>query len=296
MKSETLFIAERAAALHCPELLGKAAAPRDAVMVTQPVMVRFSRLFGACLAALCGGEAPSVTVKPLRLASSDDFRTNLAALAAHCVLVTGTPDNPLLATIDGAAILRMIDRTFGGRGEVPSVLPEALPPSADLLVSRLAGLIAEQLSVALGSAGTVLVRSQGSDLTDLYPFAAATELILAEFEIMEGLRTPWMVRLLLPASLAATLGGDPPTHRSSPTPRPQSSPGSEPFGSVPVTLSAMLVDMRMPLSAIAGLAPGQVIPVAIARQVPLRIGERTVATGTVGSKDDCVALQLTTLS
>jgi flagellar motor switch protein FliM len=39
-----------------------------------------------------------------------------------------------------------------------------------------------------------------------------------------------------------------------------------------------------------------VLPVAVARQVPLRIGSRTLTRGTVGSQDDRVALQLTTIA
>ena len=51
--------------------------------------------------------------------------------------------------------------------------------------------------------------------------------------------------------------------------------------------------MRIPFSVIAGLEVGQVLPVAVARQVPLRVGAATVAHGIVGAVDDRVAVQIT---
>lgn len=295
MKSESLFIAERPAALHCAELLGRGAAPLDAVAAMQPLAERFVRQLTACLVPLCGADLPGITPRPVRRTTGADYRSTLPALAAHCVLVTGTPDSPLLVTLDGGAILRMIDRTFGGRGETPSPLPETLPPSALLLIARLAGLIADRLSLIMGGEGTVLAQRHGADLAELYPFTPAADLVIADFAVTEGMRAPWLFQLALPAATAANLGTGPTQARPTNSKHATHHPDREPFGSVPVSLTATIVDTRLPLSAIAGLAPGVVLPVAVARQVPLRIGGRTIATGTVGSQDDRVALQLTAL-
>lgn len=292
MRAESLFIAERPAAQHCAELLGRGVAPLDAVAAMQPLAERFVRQLSACLAPLCGPGLPGITPRPVRRTTGADYRATLPALAAHCVLVTGTPDSPLLVTLDGGAILRMIDRTFGGRGETPSPLPEALPPSALLLIARLAGLIADRLSLIMGGEGTVLAQRHGADLAELYPFAPAADLVIADYAVSEGMRAPWLFQLALPAATAANLGAG--AAQARPT-QIHHRPDREPFGSVPVSLTATIVDTRMPLSAIAGLAPGVILPVAVARQVPLRIGGRTIATGTVGSQDDRVALQLSAL-
>ncbi len=292
MRAESLFIAERPAAQHCAELLGRGVAPLDAVAAMQPLAERFVRQLSACLAPLCGPDLPGITPRPVRRTTGADYRATLPALAAHCVLVTGTPDSPLLVTLDGGAILRMIDRTFGGRGETPSPLPEALPPSALLLIARLAGLIADRLSLIMGGEGTVLAQRHGADLAELYPFAPAADLVIADYAVSEGMRAPWLFQLALPAATAANLGAGTAQARLT---QIHHRPDREPFGSVPVSLTATIVDTRMPLSAIAGLAPGVILPVAVARQVPLRIGGRTIATGTVGSQDDRVALQLSAL-
>ncbi len=73
-------------------------------------------------------------------------------------------------------------------------------------------------------------------------------------------------------------------------------PLAEPFGALPLSLSAVLVDMRLPMALVAGFAPGMVVPVAVARKVPLRLGETLVAAGTVGTADDRVAIQITEIT
>jgi flagellar motor switch protein FliM len=61
-------------------------------------------------------------------------------------------------------------------------------------------------------------------------------------------------------------------------------------------LSATLVDMRVPLATAAALTPGMVLPVAVARAVPLAAGGSVIARGTVGHQDDRVALKLTQIA
>ena len=62
---------------------------------------------------------------------------------------------------------------------------------------------------------------------------------------------------------------------------------------IALPVSAVLVDMSLPFAAVANLCVGQVLPVAVARAVPLRVGGHTIAHGTVGTVDDRVAIQIT---
>jgi flagellar motor switch protein FliM len=48
----------------------------------------------------------------------------------------------------------------------------------------------------------------------------------------------------------------------------------------------------VPLAAISALEPGAVLPVAVARAVPLSIGGIEIARGTIGAQDDRVAVKL----
>ena len=54
--------------------------------------------------------------------------------------------------------------------------------------------------------------------------------------------------------------------------------------------------MPVSLAALAALEPGSILPVAIARAVPLAIGGQIIARGTIGAQDDRIALRLTQLA
>src|SRR5690606_31566751 len=73
-------------------------------------------------------------------------------------------------------------------------------------------------------------------------------------------------------------------------------PNAEPFAGIPLPLRAILIDMAMPVSTLANLAPGTVIPVSVARSVPLMVGDQVIGHGSVGSMDDRTALQLARIS
>lgn len=66
-----------------------------------------------------------------------------------------------------------------------------------------------------------------------------------------------------------------------------------PFDDLPLQLRAILVDMSMPVSKLSALAPGQVIPVPVARNIPLVSGTHTLAHGAIGTMEDRVAVRLT---
>ena len=66
-----------------------------------------------------------------------------------------------------------------------------------------------------------------------------------------------------------------------------------PYGDVPLTLSATLVDMTIGFRRLCALRPGDILPVAVARSVPLKADGKTIAHGTIGESDDRIAIQIT---
>jgi flagellar motor switch protein FliM len=113
--------------------------------------------------------------------------------------------------------------------------------------------------------------------------------------VMEGAKAPWKLTLALPlAMLPKLLGGA--DSGAAPRSTGAADPAAAPFADVPLPLTARLVDMKVSLSTIAALEPGMVLPVAVARAVPIAIGEQVIARGSVGTQDDCVALKLTQLA
>lgn len=287
MKPERTFIAERVAAQHCPELVSRGPDPAELTGHFARAGERFARRFAAALAPLVGGEEPKIAVLPPRELSESELTGLFGPLAAYSLLASAVPGVSLLAAVEGAAVLRLVDRAFGGTGEPPKAFPETLPGSAELMIEKLEALIARSLGEALGQDVRPLRRSVRLD--DLAPFPAGARLALLTCEVAEGAHAPWKLALALPQVLLARLFGQAaPDARAART----ADPAAQPFADMPLPLSATLVDMRVPLAAISALEPGAVLPVAVARAVPLSIGGIEIARGTIGAQDDRVAVKL----
>jgi flagellar motor switch protein FliM len=298
MKPERAFVAERVLAQHCPELLPSREAAPVALL---PALARFSdgvaRTLSNALASLSAGEAPLVRSAAARECTMADLAQGIAPLAANSLLALGGSDMPVLASLDAEAVLRMVDRAFGGRGDAPSPLPTAFPMSAELMVTRLETVVVAALGQALGMPGAVQPLRRDGCIVQLAPFPDDQQIGVITLEVDDPGRKPWKVTLALPQPVMMKLFADDSQagERAAPKParKPQPSATDEPFGSVPLTISAVLVDMSIGFAALSNLQPGQILPVAVARSVPLKVGGKTVALGTIGALDDRVAVQVT---
>lgn len=298
MRPEGALIAERSAAQHCADLLRRGPDPADLLPQFARLGERLARALAPALATLYGGDAPGVFAHPTRDATEHELAGAIGPLAASMVLSSGVPGVSLLAALDGKAVLSLVDRAFGGKGDVPERLPETFALSADLLAQRIESLIARALGEALGHAEPEKVRvlRRDSRFAELAAFPAGMKLTAIDLELSDGARAPWRLTLALPLALLARLfaqgqAGAPPERPVGPA-----DPAAAPFAAVPLPLTAVLVDMAVPLSILSQLQVGAVLPVSVARAVPLRIGDSVIARGTVGAQDDRVALRLTSIA
>jgi flagellar motor switch protein FliM len=295
MRQDFAFVAQRTLASHSPALLRPGPADADLIEALRQAAARLARALRGALARLCGGEVPEVTIEPPQdLAFADFARDGLTAYSLYSAAPSG---ERVLSAIDAAAVLRLVDRAFGGPGEAPQPLPRELPMSADLMVQRIETMLAAQLGLALGSTvgGRPAIHPlrRDSDLAQLQPFAPATRLAVLAITVSEGLRAPWSIRIALPLSALAVLTGIVPQPGPARRDGAAADPGAEPFAAMPLRLTALLIDTRLPLHVVSRLEAGQVLNLPVARQVPLVAGHRTIAHGTIGAVDDRVAIQIT---
>lgn len=294
MKPQRAFVAERALAQHCPELLGKTVPTAGELL---PRLTAAGERFAKALAPLFGpftsGEAPQVKASAARQDDDLMLGAEIGPLAANCLLAVGPQAAPLLVSFHAAAVLGMVDRTFGGRGLAPEVMPQKLPLSADLMVTRLEQIVIGCLTEALSlpdDAGIEPVRRDGS-FSALAAFPQGAPLAVVRIDITEDSREPWPIFIVTSEEALPTLLAD---GASAPKRiKGRADPASEPFASLPLEITAMLVDMRISMATVAALEPGKIIPVSVARNVPLKIDGRVIATGSVGAADDSVAIRIT---
>jgi len=294
MKPETSFVAERMVARHCPQLLREGPAPADPLETAADLGARVARALPARLASLSGGDSPVVQAEKPRKADGAALAADAPTLAVHCLFAAGSRQSPLVVIVEGEAIFRLIDRAFGGTGRAPDPLPAAFPLSAELMIGRLESAVAAALADALGVAVVPLRR--GESLGRLAAFPAGEPLAIADLAVIDGGEAPWRLSLAQSLKQPLAAAGGPSSSVATDAGEPAADPLAGPFGDVPLPLRAVLVDMAMPFSTLADLTPGQVIPVAVARSVPLETGGRAVACGTVGAMDDRVAVRVAQLS
>lgn len=291
MKPERTLRAAAVAASHCEALFQRRAEPADLLPEFGRLAERLARQLGPALAGLGDGKAAEVRVAQVERRSGADLAAAIGPLAANSLLAIGQSKCRLLLSIDGAALLAQLDRAFGGTGEIGGKLPAALPLSADLLAQRIEQAVTQLLGAAIDPAEAVTVIERDGAYTAVSPFGISDAVAVVTFELAEADAKPMTVRLAVRADqVAALLPSAEPRRRA---PRREAGPLDTPFADITLTLEAVLTEMRVPLSRIAAFAPGQTIPIPVARAVPLRIGGAIVARGTVGELDDRVALQIT---
>ncbi len=294
---------ERTIARHCPELLGATPVMTDLAPALSLIGERLTRGLAAGLARLSGGEPPIVRAGLPMDATLSSIAGEIEGLAAHSLMGMGASSLPILAIFDGAPVFRLVDRAFGGPGEVPEPLPDGFPLSAELLLSRIEGCVADALTSALAGACRTTRPDHADDhrvrplrrdtsLRQLDPFPASADVLTLSLEIEEPGIAPWSLTLALPTeTLEAALAA--PQHPVRQRRAASPDPSAEPFASMAMEVTAVLVDMHLGMTRLAGLRPGDVLPVAVARSVPLQVGGRTLASGTIGEIDDRVAVQVT---
>ncbi len=93
-----------------------------------------------------------------------------------------------------------------------------------------------------------------------------------------------MDRLLPGASLA---------RRARPAKRTPATGMAAPFANVPLPLHVVLAEFDLTLARLQTLSPGDSIPLTMGRQVPLLVGEKVLAHGSIGTAEDRMAIRLT---
>jgi flagellar motor switch protein FliM len=288
MQFEPLRAAARAAN-HAAILCRPAAAKPAPLPRLQAQHGRLARRLAEKLAGVLAVDEPQVRATGIEEIVAGDLGTVLSPLAANAMWsVVGTPHR-LLVSVEGRAVMAELDRAFGGNGELDGPLPSALPLSADRLADRLENAVAQAIGDTLGC--LLASAARDTSLAVLAPFAADRPVVVIGCELGRPWKQAARVAIVVPADALADLLADDggPGPRAA---RPPASPLDQPFADLPLALSATLVDMHLPISRLAALMPGAVLPVAIARAVPLAIEGTVIARGTVGELDDQVAVQI----
>lgn len=291
MRQHRTIKAAGVAAQHCAALMPAAPTAEDNLAALEHPTKRLSRLLPPALAPLCGDAAPALEIEAARIVEAGALLDRIGPLAANAVVDDGAGAPAMLLSADAKAVFAQLDRAFGGAGEAPDALPVRFPVSAELLIAGVHDALLPVIAEALGLPGAPQIIARCGELSDFEPAIEQERfaLLAMTFVDAKGARFALTLALTLPFLARLAQRRDGAAHLAA---AQAAGPLDAPYCDIPLRLDARLVDMRVPLRALGDLAPGVVLPVAVARHVPIAIGETIIGFGALGEQDDRVALRL----
>ncbi len=299
MRMAQTFEAARPAAQHCAELTMRGPRPEERADNLAAWRRDIGKALSEGLGALLSGGKITATLGDAEWLNGQEVFDRIGAIAANCLLRCGEDTSTMLLSFDCATAIALTDRSFGGSGKIPDESPEQLPRSASLMVDQLAATIADVIATASGDQssgnGEVIIRSESA--SRLKPFGLATPCAAFTIEFGEADGPKWKALIAVAKDmldgLLPGMGAGARKARSSVGP---ADGGAAPFAAIPLPLEAVLAEFDLSLGKLEKLSPGDRIPIAVPRDVPLRIGSQVMAQGSVGTLEDRMAIRLTRIS
>lgn len=300
MKPNHDFTAQAIAVNHCPELLrpSSAAAQRDALL--GEFAHGLCRDLAERLALLLAGEIPLVETKAPDLLSAKSLLRGAGDPHVHFQIDDETLGLRMIASIRVAQALSLTEYMFGGSGDgtASEGTGQSIPHSAILVIEQVVAQFSEATRAVLdGATGQSAADGRRISLVTHPlrnpPFPPAEICLTWPITIAINENTQWSIRLaVLEPRLLELLAQSHAWAEGSPEP-------AHPIvnlGHIPLRLAAMVAQFDLPLSRLAKLAVGDVLPIAPAREIPLQIDGRVLAHGQLGAIDERCALRLSRLN
>ncbi|BAK64961.1 flagellar motor switch protein FliM [Sphingobium sp. SYK-6] len=208
---------------------------------------------------------------------------------------------PVTLRIDAELVSLLVDRFYGGHGKRLTGERREFTPTEVRLSARLA----EQIMAALVQCWSeivpveVMLVGRETNVAHAELMAGETPVLVQSFEIDIGDRTPGLIEIVYPkdgfAGLELPGGSKVPEELRVADPLWQRQL-SRRLEDVRFSARTVLARPNLKISELVALKPGDVIPIHIARNLPLLIGDRIFAQGTIGEQDGCAAFMIEKLA
>ena len=209
-----------------------------------------------------------------------------------------------MVVLDGGFVLEVLDLFFGGNGAAPAHLPPEFSPSAEALIARLGVTLATSLKTAWEplAAQEFVPRRVEANAAMLAGIDSEDACVVTRFGLATGKNAPVFVDILYPVGSlkphTATLTGKV-LDKAEPDPAWRSGLARSVMA-VKFPVRSVLAEPVMPLQTLLNLKPGDVIPIAVAADVPVMVGRDRLSSllgaGTVGTSNGRAAIRLTQLA
>ncbi|MBO9576709.1 MAG: FliM/FliN family flagellar motor switch protein [Sphingobium sp.] len=203
--------------------------------------------------------------------------------------------------IDAALVSQLVDRFYGGRGNGQSTEKLEFTPTEARLINRLSGQIIGALVdswAEITRLDPILVsRETGIAQAEILP--ADADVVVQSFEIDLGTKDKFLIEVVYPHEGLAGIEMPAGTRRVE-EPKVKDhfwqAQLDRRIEQVRLPVKTVLARPNLKMSELMALKPGDVIPVHIARNLPLIVGDRVYAHGTVGEQDGVAAFMIEKLA
>ena len=203
--------------------------------------------------------------------------------------------------IDATLISQLVDRFYGGRGNGASSEKHEFTPTEIRLINRLSGQIMSALVESwadIARLDPILVsRETGIAQADILP--ADSDVVVQTFEIDLGVKDKFLIEFVYPQDGLSGIEMPAGTRRVE---EPKAKDHfwqaqlNRRIEEVRLPVKTVLARPNLKMSELMALKPGDVIPINIGRRLPLIVGDRVYAHGTVGEQDGAAAFMIEKLA
>lgn len=261
---------------------------------------KLARRLRAILEPLAGTR-PDISARPVELIEYAAWAPQVPPLASIGVYRLLPLKGNVLLRMDSGMISFLVDRFYGGAGKRPGPYRTEFTPTEDRLILRLSEAFMAALVICWADLIAVepipVMREAGIGFpTGIQP---KDQVALQRFQIDIGGEEEWPIDLLLPiAALRAIeplMGAGVDDHDGDPDPAWQARIARQ-MGNIRLPARTVLARPELSLAQLMELQPGDVIPVHINRSLPLIVGDRVIAQGSIGERDGQAAFMIETMS
>jgi flagellar motor switch protein FliM len=284
-----------------PYQFGRAAAQSPALLnAIDRLGERIARALRGIIEPMSGSR-PLITAKPIEQtpfmmwdACVPQF-TSLSLYRLHPIkgIVTLHMDAPLISCL--------VDRFYGGAGGVGAGQPSEFTPTENRIIERLSGKIMDVVTSCWSELAALEAVPVGRETNVLQAEIAAgdAQVVVQGFYVNIGEKDSWTIELVYPlegltgietagsSRVIEDVRVDDPVWRRQ---------LAERMDDVRLPARTVLARPNLNMSQLMALQPGDVINIHIARHLPLIIGNRVFAHGSIGEQDGRAAFMIEKLA
>jgi flagellar motor switch protein FliM len=285
-----------------PYAFGRAASePTAAIGGVEKLGERLAKRLRAIVEPFSGGR-PLVSAKPLDNTMFMMWDACVPSFVSLTIYRLHPMKGPVTMRIDAELVSLLVDRFYGG-GSNPRHTADRreFTPTE----TRLAARLAESIVAALVDCWAEIVPVEAvliareTNVSQAEIMAGDAQVVVQAFEIDLGDHAPRLVEIVYPKDGLAGLeigGADKAIEDMRPADPVWQTLLANRLDDVRFPARTVLARPNLKIAELVALKPGDVIPIHISRHLPLLIGERVFAHGSIGEQDGCAAFMIEKLA